>query len=185
MNRRFHPAPEAIRRLTRVGWLALAVGAGFGLFVLWEGSAGWAQRLLALGLFCLPFLWGGWSFLREARALARAEVVLEDERLRYRLPASGRIALGGEEAAAEVPLPQITHVDYRQRPLLELIFLSALRPRGTFSRHVFVIHFADTDRRLELDPVLWPGIEALARELAERLSACRDSPSTPSRECVP
>ncbi len=176
MTRTFTPAAEVIRRLRRIGWLALAVGAGFGLFVLVEGGAPWSQRLLALLLFSLPFLWGGHLFLREAALLARARIDFDGRRLGWRLPRGGRLSPAGGLEEGEMAADAVRRVDYRQRPLLELIFLSALRPRGTFSRHVFVLH-AD-GRVLELDPALWPGIETLARHFAERLSAAESAPSS-------
>jgi len=156
-------------RLRLVGIVSVVLGLTFAAVVAFGGGATAADLAVALVLFVVPFVWAGWSFLCEARLLPGARVRLREGRLELRLvdPRPFRLRCDYEENV--LSLADIRGFDRRRRSMLEVLLLSAMRPRGSWSREALTILAGD--RVVELDPAVWPDLPRLHQALEEALAA--------------
>ncbi len=159
--------PRLAARLRLVGIVSVVLGLVFAAVVVFGGGGAALDLVVAVLLFVVPFVWAGWSFLCESRLLPGARVRLAGGRLELRLvdPRPFRLRCDYEESA--LALAEIRGIDWRRRSMLEVLLLSAMRPRGSWSREALAILAGD--RVVELDPAVWPDLARLRRALAEAL----------------
>lgn len=163
------PDPKLAARLRLVGAVSVLLGFVFAGVVVASGGASPRDLALAAVLFVVPFVWAGWSFLCESHLLPDARVRFDGEVLDLRLvdPRPFRLRCAHEES--RIALAEVRAVDWRRRSMLEVLLLSAMRPRGSWSRDALVV--LGGERTVELDPAVWPDLPLLHRALAGALEA--------------
>lgn len=163
------PDPRLAARLRLVGAVSVLLGFVFAGVVVAGGGPSLRDLTLAAVLFVVPFVWAGGSFLCEARLLPQARVRLADGVLHLRLVDPRPFRLGCAHEESRIALAEVRAVEWRRRSMLEVLLLSAMRPRGSWSREALVI--LGTGRTVELDPAVWPDLPLLHRALAGALEA--------------